>query len=267
MISEIFPSANGGNRISLARGLFRQELRSGLRSSVSVVVRRAADLVAPYLACSVLRWYIPAAVGIPGHNPLIEKRKAAAETLNRKRRTASETSVKIAEETSAFFDRLALLNGGALTFSVTLLSHPTESRSQLFILYAAWILLLVALAACLARNYSNMGHRFYGAASNRVESELALIDADSQVMEAMSNSLVYEDAAEPFDKERELRINRENREVWQKELERTKKQAGIRWKLSEIAEWTAGVSMCLGFLLLIVFAICNNQMPARFQLR
>ncbi len=192
------------------------------------------------------------------HNPLVEKRNAAAEKTSRRRRTASETSVKIAEESSAFFDKLAVLNAGALTFSVTLLSHAMQAHWQLFILYAAWILLLVALASCLVRNYSNIGHRFYGVVSNRAESEVALIEADSEVVSAMAGFLKYDDATEPFDKDRELKINRDNREVWQKEFERTKKHAEIRWRVHEIAEWTAGLGACLGFLLLIVFAILNT---------
>jgi hypothetical protein len=196
----------------------------------------------------------------PPHNPLIAKRNAAAETLNRRRRTASETSVKITEESNAFFDRLAVLNAGALTFSVTLLGHPTQTNSRFYILYGAWILLLIALASCLVRNYSNIGHRFYSSVSNRAEAEIALIDADSEAVDSLSGFIKYDDAAEPFNKERELKINRENREVWQEELERVKKQIRIRWRVHGIAEWTAAVSMCLGLLLLIIFAICNTQL-------
>jgi hypothetical protein len=192
------------------------------------------------------------------HNPLVERRNAAAEKLNRRRQTAVETSVKTAEESNAFFDKLAVLSAGALTFSVTFLSRPAQAHWQLFILYAAWVLLLIALASCLVRNYSNIGHRFYKVVSDRAESEVALIDADSEVVSAMAELLKYDDAAEPFDKDRELKINRENREVWHKEFERAKKHADVRWKVHGIAERAAGLGACLGFLLLIVFAILNT---------
>jgi hypothetical protein len=167
-------------------------------------------------------------------------------------------SLKIAEETIGFFDKLAILNAGALTFSVTLLNHATQARWQLFIVYAAWIFLLVALASCLIRNYSNMGHRFYKMGSDQAEAEVALLDADSEAVSALAGFIRYEDAAEPFDAARELRINRENRDVWQKEFEGRKANAEVRWKLHVIAEWAAGISMCLGFLLLITFAVVNT---------
>jgi hypothetical protein len=195
------------------------------------------------------------------HNPLIEKRKAAAETLNRRQRKAAEFAAKLADDRCAFFDRLALLAAGALTFSVTLLGHTSQPHPhRLFVLYVAWLLLLLSLGSCLLRNYSNQAHRFYSVGTNRAESEVAVIDADTEAVAALSGWIKYADAAEPFDKDRELRINRENREVWQQEFERNKKKAESHWKLSEAAEWTAGVSMLLGFLLLIAFAVVSTYL-------
>jgi hypothetical protein len=193
------------------------------------------------------------------HNPLVEKRNAAGETLDRRRRTAAEFSAKLADDRVAFFDRLALLAAGALTFSVTLLGHTSQTHPhRLFVLYAAWLLLLLSLGSCLLRNYSNQAHRFYQVGSNRAESEVSLLDADSAVVDAMAGSIKYSDASEPFDKDRELKINRENREVWQKEFERTKKKADTHWKLTQWAERIAGVSILAGFLLLIAFAVVST---------
>lgn len=194
------------------------------------------------------------------HNPLVEKRNAAGETLDRRRRTAAEFSVKLADDRIAFFDRLALLSAGALTFSVTLLGHTSQPHPhRLFVLYAAWLFLLLSLCSCLLRNYSNQAHRFYQVGSNRAESEVALFDADSEVVAAMAGQIAYSDASEPFDKDRELKINRENREVWQKEFERTKKKAEAHWKVSQWAERVAGVSILIGFLLLIAFAVVSTS--------
>jgi hypothetical protein len=193
------------------------------------------------------------------HNPLVEKRNAAAERLNRRRRTAADFSVKLADDRIAFFDRLALLAAGALTFSVTLIGHTNQSHPhRLFLLYAAWLLLLLSLGSCLLRNYSNQAHRFYKVGSDMAESEVSVIEADSEVVAAMAGQIGYSDAAEPFDKDRELKINRENREVWQKEFERTKKKADTHWKLSQWAERVAGVSILVGFLLLIAFAVVST---------
>jgi hypothetical protein len=200
-------------------------------------------------------------MGTTPHNPLIEKRKAAAEKLNRRRRTQANFSVKLAEERSAFFDRLSVLAAGALTFSVTLLGHPSQLHAhRFFVLYAAWMLLLAALGSCLVRNYFNQGHRFYSVGSNRAESEVEVIDADSDAVTAFVGSLMYDDAAEPFDSNRELRINRENRVMWQEAWETNKRKADSHWKISEAAEKTACVTMILGFLLLIVFAVANTYL-------
>jgi hypothetical protein len=192
------------------------------------------------------------------HNPVVEKRNAAAENLNRKRKTAAEMSVKVAEETVGFFDKLAVLNAGALTFSVTLLSHPTQKHWQLLVVFAAWGFLLLALASCLIRNYANMAHRFYKAGADQAEAEVALIEADSDAVTALGSFIKYADATEPFDVARELQIDKENREVWQKEFDRRKTTAEVRWVVNLVAQWAAGISMCLGFLLLIVFAVFNS---------
>jgi uncharacterized integral membrane protein len=202
----------------------------------------------------------------PLHDPLVEKRTAIAETLNRRRQTASETSKKVAEDRNAFFDRLALLNAGALTFSVTLLGTSVRQHPQsLLLLYVAWASLLVALFACLLRNLSHQGYVFSDAAAKRAESEIAYIEVDSEIVS--TKSIVYADSAEPFDKERELKINKENREVWQKELTRIQKKAERNWQLVVATEWIARIAMLLGFVLLIVFAVANSSgAPAVYPL-
>ncbi len=202
--------------------------------------------------------------GLP-FDPLIEKRKSIAETLNRRRQTASETSKKVAEDRNAFFDRLAVLNAGALTFSVTLLGTSVRQHpNSLLLLYVAWASLLIALFACLLRNLTHQGYLFSDAASKRGESEIAYIEVDSEIVSA--KSIVYADSAEPFDKERELRINKENREVWQKELTRMQKKTERNWRLVVASEWIAGIAMLLGFVLLIVFAVANSSVPAEYPL-
>jgi hypothetical protein len=72
---------------------------------------------------------------------------------------------------------------------------------------------------------------------------------------------MYLDAAEPFDKDRELKINQENRTVWQEEFQRTKKIAKRLWKLHQASEWVAGVSLFFGFMLLMIFAVYNTYVP------
>ncbi|SRR6266478_676916 len=203
---------------------------------------------------------------VPPHDPLIEKRSSVAETLNRRRRTASEASTKVAADRNAFFDKLAVLNAGALTFSVTLLGRSVQSDPhKMLLLYAAWVSLLIALGACLIRNFSHQGYQFWDAASKRAESEIAYIDVDTEMVS--TKPIIYADSPEPFDKERELRINRENREVWQKELTKLHPRTARSWRLVVATEWIAGITMFAGFLLLIVFAVyANSSVPAGYPL-
>jgi hypothetical protein len=191
-------------------------------------------------------------------DPLVTKVQDLAQKLNRRRRTASETSEKLIGERSAFFDRLALLNAGALTFSVTLFaSFSSKNPKGIFSLRAAWICLLIALAACLVRNLTHQHYRFSHAAAELARAEVNYIDVDHEVF--TTRSVAYSDYSEPFDKEREIKINRSNRAKWEESLEKMEAQRDRHWKLVRISEWTAAASMSAGFLLLIVFATVNTH--------
>jgi hypothetical protein len=170
------------------------------------------------------------------HDPLREKLAAAAETLNRKRHTASETANRIAEERNAFFDKLAVLNAGALTFSVTLLNHSVkQSIGTLFLLFLAWMFLLIALGACLGRNLFHQRYRFSDVASRRAESEISFVEADSEFV-LNRNIISYADSTEPFDKDREITINKQNSAVWQAELDRHKPKVDRNWRWVVVTE-------------------------------
>lgn len=195
------------------------------------------------------------APGLP--DPLDTRRRNAAEKLNRRRLAASETSKKIAEERNSFFDRLAILNGGALTFSVTLFGHFAPSHpGRTYLLHTAWALLVIALGACLLRNLVYQHYRTSDVVAQMAEAEIAWIDVDTEVIS--TRTVLYSDTEEPFDKNRELSLNRANRDVWQKSYKREQLKSTHHWAMVQIAEWVAAVSMFLGFLLLVVFAVSNT---------
>jgi len=190
-------------------------------------------------------------------DPLITKVKDLAEKLNRRRRAAAETSEKLIEERSAFFDRLAILNAGALTFSATLFGTlMLDDPRGVFCLHAAWAFLLIALASCLARNLFHQHYRFSHVGAEMAKAEVAYIDVDHEVIS--TTAVAYSDSSDPFDKEREVKINRSNREKWQQELERQESQRERYWTFARITEWTAAVAMFIGFLLLTVFVTINT---------
>lgn len=191
-------------------------------------------------------------------DPLQAKVQDLAETLNRRRRTASETSQKIIEERNAFFDRLALLNAGALTFSVTLFaSLSVKNPRGLVYLHVAWALLLIALAASLLRNLSHQHYRTSHSIASMAEAEINFLDV---TLEALSTRVVgYTDSSEPFDKERDIESNRSNRASWEKKLAQWGTSRDRHWAIVRGTEWLAAISMTAGFLFLIIFATVNTR--------
>jgi hypothetical protein len=193
------------------------------------------------------------------HDPLKTKVDDLTEKLNRRRLEASETSETIIQERNAFFDRLALLNAGALTFSVTLFaSLSVKNPKGLLILHSAWICLLIALAACLIRNLSHQHYRTWHAGASMAKAEVAYSDAHYETIS--SGKIVgYSDSSEPYDRQGEIRRNRENRAIWEQHLAQSETRSDRNWKLVRITEWLAAISMTAGLLFLIIFATVNTR--------
>jgi hypothetical protein len=127
----------------------------------------------------------------------------------------------------------------------------------IFSLHAAWICLLIALATCLVRNLTHQHYRISHAVAELARAEVSYIDVD---YEAISTRVVaYSDSSEPFDMQREIKLNRSNRAKWQESLETMETKRERHWKVAMISEWVAAVSMSTGFLLLITFAIINTH--------
>lgn len=190
-------------------------------------------------------------------DPLFEKQKGAAETLDRRRKVAHDVSVRVAADRSDFFYRLSLLSGGALTFSVAWLGYFAPlTTCRLMLIYASWLFLLTSLCACLIRNLSHQGYLFADVASKRIESEIAYIDVDSELI--TTHVVAYSESSENFDRHRELRINKENRELWQEELKKHQPFVDRYWKRVKLMEGLATSCVFVGFLLLIIFAVVNS---------
>jgi len=116
---------------------------------------------------------------------------------------------------------------------------------------------LIALATCLVRNLTHQHYRISHAVAELARAEVSYIDVD---YEAISTRVVaYSDSSEPFDMQREIKLNRSNRAKWQESLETMETKRERHWKVAMISEWVAAVSMSTGFLLLITFAIINTH--------
>jgi hypothetical protein len=192
------------------------------------------------------------------HDPLLQKRKDEADKLNRRRRRAHDISKQVSKRREGFFNRLALLNAGALTFSVTLLSQmgPHQNGAYKWLLHGAWGLLLIALGACLVRNLSHQHYEFAETAALWAESEIGFIEADREAV--TSRGVAYSDSSEPFELNRELQIYSSNQQKWQKDQSKQKRLANIYWRLVRFAEWTAAVTMFGGFLAMVLFAVLSG---------
>jgi hypothetical protein len=189
------------------------------------------------------------------HNPLFEKAKNAAAKLNRRRQSASETSKQIVARREAFFDRLALMNVGALTFSVTLAGRLGTNAHFPKTLFFAWGFLLIAAGACLLRNLSHQHYQMADSVASMAEAEVAYIDVDHEVIG--TGNVMYSDSPELFDQNREVTLNRANRETWKKTLDRQQRTVSRSWKIVTGSEWASGIAMLLGFGFLIAFALRN----------
>ncbi len=190
-----------------------------------------------------------------GHNPLFEKVKNTAAKLDRRRQAARETSKQIVARREAFFDRLALMNVGALTFSVTLAGRLGTSAHFPKTLFCAWGFLLIAAGACLLRNLSHQHYQLADAMTDMAESEIDYIDVGQEVIK--TENVIYSDSPEPYDQNRELALHGSNREVWKKAHAKYQRTNTRNWKIVIGSEWTAAIAMLLGFAFLIVFALRN----------
>jgi hypothetical protein len=188
-------------------------------------------------------------------DPLYEKAKNETARLQRRRQAAHDLSKEIITRRETFFDKLALLNAGALTFSATLLTKLGATLHYPFFLQIAWGSLLIAIGACLIRNLTHQHYQMADTFGDMAESEIAYIDIDHEVV--TTRNVIYSDSSEPFDKLRELSLNRSNREKWKKTLDRERSKAERHWRILRGAEWAAAISMFVGFLFLVAFATCN----------
>ncbi len=191
-------------------------------------------------------------------DPRLNKHRDELRKLQNRKERLSEAMRDVDTRRDAFFDRLALLNAGALTFSATLLSNLANRQhtSEKWIVHLAWGLMLIALGSCLVRNVSHQHYRIAELATRRAESEIAVTETDSEVIQ--NRPVVYSDSTEAFDRDRELELNKSNAQTWRTEQATQRVLADTYWRVLRASEWTAAVAMFGGFLLMVVFAVLNT---------
>jgi hypothetical protein len=169
-----------------------------------------------------------------------------------------------ASERSQFFEKLALMNGGAIVLSVTFIGyflsdHGTINRRHL--LHGAWMLLLLSLLACLLRNFFYQNYVYYSRVSPYVRKLGEESDMEAQVAIDLSTPMLSENDAVMTPKEREeyaagLKKKAQNRHTEAATAAAKGKRAERIWRPCEPA---ALVALFLGLVMLVWFAILNTR--------
>jgi hypothetical protein len=175
-----------------------------------------------------------------------------------------QVQLDVIKEQARFFEKLALLNGSALAFSVSVLGYfsarPNARVAFIIILHAAWGFLLMGLLGCIFRNLFHQGYRFFEVYSWFAEAARELKTVE---LETLGNgAIILDDSAR-----RKLTVEeeREFRDVLRKKgdsFEGAKKQAERHSASYERAFKRCGyigqVGLFLGLLLMVFFVVANT---------
>jgi hypothetical protein len=194
----------------------------------------------------------------PLSNPIPSTYLAALENEEGAAQQFTETQTKVAEQRSKFYDQLALLSGGAIVLSVSLLSTLFGKVVLHFVpaLIFGWVDLLVVLLASFLRSMAYQRYMmetfacFYMKALAEKKIELYLLAKRGDKVKS------------PRDEEGETRLltpaelKEEARGLF-KDSKLRKNWSDKHLRHSRIAERSADVSFWLGALSLIIFASVN----------
>ena len=128
-----------------------------------------------------------------------EASKAAAKSGEK----FDEVQREVRRDRAAFFEKFALLNGGALVLGVSLLSyisgHASSVMHFVLTLHAAWGLLLVGLLAAIFRNLLHQ-HYLYDTAFSWYARDIAQLKRAEARLVAEGNVLLVDKDHRPADR-------------------------------------------------------------------
>jgi hypothetical protein len=169
-----------------------------------------------------------------------------------------------AAERSQFFEKLALMNGGAIVLSVTFLGYFLSNQHVLrwrHLLHVAWALLLLSLLACLLRNLFYQNYVFYARVSpyvrklaeqSELEAQVAL-DPTAVLLADSEDALMTTEEREQFATHLRKKGNQQQTEA--EAAIRKSKRAERIWRACEPVALSA---LFLGVALLVLFATLNT---------
>lgn len=188
---------------------------------------------------------------------LHEKTRRAGEKIDVFQRTS-------ASERSQFFEKLSLLNGGAIVLSVTFLGYFLSDHGTIkwrHLLHGAWMLLLLSLLACLLRNFFYQNYVYYARVSPYVRNLGEQADMEARVAVDLNTPMLSENDSLMTPKEREeyaaqLKTKAQLRHGEAAAAVAKGSRAERIWRPCEPV---ALVALFLGLTMLVWFAVLNTR--------
>lgn len=195
------------------------------------------------------------------HNPYAERVNDAIAQVREHRAKLISVQERFIEGTRAFYEKLALFDGGTIALSVSFVQF-VGSRSGgprwPLLLVAAWILLALCMGLAMARNSAAARYIFHAYNRHLLEAEIEKAAADMAFHDVTAeDDVVYRDTPEPYDREREIRIAARNKTKYEEALTRAKSREKWNWRFHLGFGIAAMVGSVIGLSLLIAFAIRN----------
>ena len=173
-----------------------------------------------------------------------------------RRKRFQEISSEVAAERSRYFERLALLNGGALTLSVTLINTFLTSHAVTllrWVLTVSWGFLLAGMLCAVLRNFFHTSHKYYYHFGRMAKAESELSEEE---VDFYSGGQVFKNGVE-MNREELLDTAKTNTTAWNKQWLDADRNEKSSSRLFTTLEVCAQTSFFLGLIMLIVFSIMN----------
>ena len=197
----------------------------------------------------------------PAYSPHFQRVSDAADALKASSERLERANKEFNDKTDQFFERLALLNGGALASSATILGHfftrIPAAVNAIYLLEAAWGLLLYALAAAFARNYSLQRYRWYGTYEKYAEKKAQREAASITFFEGEIAEIIDRHSGLPLDRKQEIDIAHHNQQQWEKATTEAKGTERRLIRVAVVFEYSCIGATFVGLVLLVAFAAMN----------
>jgi hypothetical protein len=187
----------------------------------------------------------------------IQDAQTAARHANEDLRSVNSRFI---EQRGRFFDTLAVLDGGAIVASTTLLAYFAPSIRSVhlrLVLESAWIILLFAMAAALARNFSASPYVWYAAQANYTRRKAEVERAEVEFYSSKPRLVLDRYSGERIDPDEQIKIHESNAKVWDSETKKGESKEKIFERCTKIFQYTSLILSLCGIILLVVFALAN----------